>query len=352
MFGLQIAAALFWMAIVPLGVGYSMLLFGKQKKEKQNILYVLALGIAGEYGLYELLFLPFVFANGSFRVLTFVFAGISLVAALAGFWLVGIPQIKLKPGTGQGFTRKGWTRDPLFWVVAALVLIQILAVVLWAAPDPDDYFYIGLSSVAISQDTLMSVQPYGGIYGQPVSIRYVMSALPLYQGSIGFLSFGLHPAIVCHTLFAIVYYPVAYGLYALLGRKLLPEGKSVYPYLIFLGMLEIFGGYYNLSAQSFFITRIWQGKALLVTFILPFLWYQIVAAWQREKGTFDFIITGILMIAAVFVGQTAMILVLPVAGVLTVACMIKRFKVTKILAVLATSLPVPLIYLIFMQFWQ
>ena len=345
MFGLQIVAALFWMAVMPLGVGYTMLLLGRQKREKQNILYVLALGIAGEYGLYELLFLPFVFANGSFRVLTFVFAGISLVAALAGFCMVGIPQMR----TVQGID---WIRNPLFWVVAALVLIQILAVVLWAAPDPDDYFYIGLSSVAISQDTLMSVQPYGGIYGQPVSLRYVMSALPLYQGSIGFLSFGLHPAIVCHTLFAIVYYPIAYSLYAFLGRKLLPEGKSVYPYLIFLGMLEIFGGYYNLSAQSFFITRIWQGKALLVTFILPFLWYQIVTAWQREKGAFDFIITGILMIAAVFVGQTAMILVLPVAGVLAVACMIKRFKVTKILAVLATSLPIPLIYFMFMKFWQ
>ncbi len=79
----------------------------------------------------------------------------------------------------------------------------------------------------------------------------------------------IHPTVLVHSVLPFFLVLLSYlSYFRLLGhfvdRKYLPIG------MIFLSMFHIFGAYSEQSQGVFLLTRIWQGKSLLLHLLLPY----------------------------------------------------------------------------------
>lgn len=351
----QYGLAFFWMCIIPLlsgGIFWKIL----WKDRSFVIISFMSCGLVLNYGVYQILAMAFVLMDGSFRILTWIYIGISLFMAVWGalgwyrcFSMMQKPETK-KDSTGRKETYHFY-KDPYFLMGAALVAAQVIVILVMATPDKDDAFYTGLSSMCISNDYVLKYSAYDGAMQLPIESRYVMSALPVYQASLSLMCKRLHTLIICHNLYPLFYMPLAYGIYCMLADKLMEKKEDLGKFLLFFAFLHMFGNYYVFSPENFLITRIWQGKALFVTIGLPFIWYFMNRAWEQESirealPYWSLVTFG--LIACAFMGETGLYLNFLVVGVLAIANLIVKKKWKNCLLAAASLLPEVLLMAIFL----
>ncbi|MBD5544058.1 MAG: hypothetical protein HDR01_07455 [Lachnospiraceae bacterium] len=326
----QYGLAFFWMCIIPLLAGG---MFVKILAEQKGFLVVSAMGtgLVLNYGVYQIAAMIFVLLDGSFRLLSWIYIGASMIMALLGVygWYCYFKKqsgSKRKEGSGKEYK---CYKDPYFLMGAALVAVQVLVILVMSTPDKDDAFYTGLSSMCLSYDYVLKYSAYDGLMQMPIETRYIMAALPVYQASLSLMSKGLHTLIICHNLYPLFYMPLSYGLYCMLAHKLTNKKEDLGKFLLFFAFLHMFGNYYVFSPENFLITRIWQGKALFITISLPYVWYFMNRAWEKESTKeampYWFLVAAGLL-AGAFMGETGLYLNFLVTGVSALANLIVRGK--------------------------
>lgn len=330
---LQYGLAFFWMCIIPFLSGG---LFAKILARHKGFLLVsaMATGLVLNYGIYQAVAMIFVLIDGSFRLLTWIYIGASLILAAGGAfgWLC---YFRNQRSGKRAFLKSSsdyrFYRDPYFIMGIAFVTVQIVVILVMSTPDKDDAFYTGLSSMCLSYDYVLKYSAYDGLMQMPIETRYIMAALPAYQASLTLMTKGLHTLIICHNLYPLFYMPLAYGLYCMLADKLMGKREDLGRFLLLFAFLHMFGNYYVFSPENFLITRIWQGKALFVTIGLPYIWYFINRAWEQESVKESLPYWFLVMMgltASAFMGETGLYLNFVVTGVLSLANLIvrKRWK--------------------------
>ena len=136
--------------------------------------------------------------------------------------------------------------------------------------DDDDTFYVGSATVAVQTDSLFK---YSGTTGEEnlenQLSRYRLGPFPIYLAVISKV-IDTHPAIVAHTILPIILVPLVYIIYGLIGKELFKEDeKKVFYFLLIMNIINLWGNYSIRNNFSFFLLRIWQGKAVLANVILP-----------------------------------------------------------------------------------
>lgn len=322
MFVLQFFLAVIYMLLVPYLIG-RLCLVGEKRQMPDLFVWTMAIGILVSYAIYEIIALVFISFDLSFRLLSAVFAICTCFLAMLGIvftvwpreiWIrdieVGeLPKESLK-------TKERFKIDIWFLLGILLIGIQILAILLWATPDKDDAFYSGLSSICLMQDSVLKTDAYTGSLVRGIGKRYAISALPAYQATLTLLTNGLHHLIITHNLFPLFYMPFSYAMLYSIGKDLLPmdlakqhKGKILFS----LALMHMIGNYYVFSPENFLVTRIWQGKALFVTFSIPAIWWfssktiakmQYTNGWQVRNWFFLMLI----LISSTFMGETGLYL--------------------------------------------
>ncbi len=348
---LQGCLVFFLMCLVPYLIGRAML-HRKRSADGDGVSYTLSAGLMVSWTLYEILALVLQKMGCGFRVLSMTYL---LVTAL--FALVG--AVCVWKEDGKGFAKKIVTIGrPDEYMIAAfvLILIQIGAILIMATPDMDDAFYSGLSSISLSKDCILEWDAYEGGMTNPISRRYMISALPIWQASLSLYS-GLHHLVITHNLFPLFYMPLAYGLYYRLGKRFLQkEGKlgAQGKFLFFFALMHMIGNYYVFSPENFLVTRMWQGKALFAAIGIPTLWLcgqealfaeeTMPKAWRARQ----WILLGCVLLACTFMGETGLFLGPFLLGCQTLAacCVTKKWK--KILPAVLCCVPEVLLFVIYL----
>lgn len=320
----QIILATIHMCLIPYLIGY-LILPGREKAEAPVFALRLAGGLMASYALYEVLALMCGCMGKGLRFVTKAFLLLTVLLAVLGLvlWIRN-----RKPGAFKPVL----PRDPYMIAACVLVIIQIAAILFMATPDKDDAFYSGLSSMSLSYDYLLEYDAYSGQMNEPISARYALSALPLYQASLSLLSAGLHHLFISHNLFPLFYMPLAYALYYCIAKRLFEkegiegaQGKFMFCF----SLMHMIGNYYVFSPENFLVTRMWQGKALFAALGIPFLWHYAELALScssravkvKRAETFKYwgrVLCGLL--AAAFMGETGLYL-----GVFMLACQTLAF---------------------------
>lgn len=264
----QVILATIHMCVIPYLIG-CLILPGREKAEAPVFALRLAGGLMVSYALYEVLALLCGHMGRGLRFLTKIFLLLTVFLAVLGL----VSRIRNRKA---GMLKLMLPRDPYMIAACILVMIQIAAILFMATPDKDDAFYSGLSSMSLSYDYLLEYDAYSGQMNEPVSARYVLSALPLYQASLSLLSAGLHHLFISHNLFPLFYMPLAYALYYCIAKRLFEkegmegaQGK----FMLCFSLMHMIGNYYVFSPENFLVTRMWQGKALFAALGIPFLWH-------------------------------------------------------------------------------
>lgn len=320
---ISILLILFWMGVIPLCVGLWPV--GLLPEKRRSIGMVLVIGYVCSIALFECLYLIFVLLGStSSKNLTIVFSIVILIVAIVS-GILGRRQFAICLQNWKGMK----------WSVPAVLFLLVLAVQLVMAgimqvSDGDDAFFVATANIAAQTDSMNVFLPYTGIATPDLDIRHVFSGLPIWIAALSKLT-HVHAAIMCHLVLGEVVLLIHYAILLEIGRGLFEEWDHVWLFSFVAGFFNIFANVSLFTAQTFLLTRTWQGKTMLANVAIP-LCFLLLLILYREK-TDKRSIVGISLLLAVtylFAGTcatTGFILLLPliVVGVVWIL-LLKRVK--------------------------
>ena len=171
-----------------------------------------------------------------------------------------------------------------FWMAVLVIVLQVLMCAAMAHMDADDCFYVAAATTDVHTDSIFAVDPYTGCEYRVLPRRYVLSPFPVFLAVASRLSGGMHPAVMAHMVFPVIFLPMAYMVQYCLAEKMFSgERKAKDIYLLLTACICSFSGYSVYNTGNFQMVRIWQGKAVLASVLLPYLLYLCISIFLEKK---------------------------------------------------------------------
>lgn len=291
----KVILILLWFVCIPFCAG--LIFTGKMKENRESFLLTMFCGYAGMFAVFEIMALPMIFLRLSFTVLRYSYGTVMLLLAAAA----AVRERRRIPALTWGRLHKCRRLPWTCLAAAALIALQIGVYVVGMSTDLDDSFYVGTATTTVETDTMYQYKAYTGNAEKVLPSRYVLSPFPVMLAFYG-EAVGMSPTVVAHTVMPVFFVLLAYGVYALLGQRLFSgDTKSSGMFLCFLALIHMFSYYSVYTQGTFMLIRIWQGKAVLASVLLPALFYFGMRTFQGEPEPGDW--------AALFAVMTACCLV-------------------------------------------
>ncbi len=188
------------------------------------------------------------------------------------------------------------------WFAAiAVIIFETGLLTVRMHTDTDDARFIVDAMEALSKDTMLEYNPITGIYhGIPVGeqVKDLTAPYPLFIALISSLT-GVHPAIMAHTVMPLLYIPLSYLVFSLIGGLLFRDDtKKKGLFIFFLSLIHLFSFETIFSAGYTLLTIIWQGRSIVAMIMLPLTWYLLLKAADSEKvEVSDYMLIGISALA-------------------------------------------------------
>ncbi len=273
--GLTIVLVLF---IIPELLGLFLLRF--LKKENTNLFLAFIMGYVFEFAICQIVTVPYIYMEKTLTELMRVLT--KIIAAICGLSIV-INLTKIKEIFISIFKYIKETPKLLAILTTVLIGLQVYSYVGYMHIDDDDSFYVGTATVAVQTDSLFKYSAATGEENVENQLsRYRLGPFPIYLAIIS-KAIDTHPAIVAHTILPIIFVPLVYMIYGLIGNEIFKKNqKQVYSFLMIMSIINIWGNYSVRTTFSFFMIRIWQGKALLASMILPLIILLFIKAEEND----------------------------------------------------------------------
>lgn len=174
----------------------------------------------------------------------------------------------------------------IFGVLAAvLVLMQAYIPARYEHSDDDDARFIALQVSAVYHDTMYRESPIhadfmywdqGEVKKDLTSPWAMLMAMMAKEGRIA-------PAVLSHTYLPFYLILLCYALYLLIGQSLFRgDWEKSLLFLIFLSVINLAGYTSTHTLASMLLLRIWQGKAVCASFMLPLFFYLFYQILRRD----------------------------------------------------------------------
>ena len=296
---LKILGLLFWLLVIPAGLG---LLFRKapvQDQLPENLQttgVTLVIGYLISFTLLEIVGIPvmlFSVYHGYSRMVI-VYAVLQISGAIAGFelWLYRKKKVKkisdaLKEMKSFPWLRREpcdtWEGRILFILFLVLVGFQLYMAFTRASFDGDDAYYVVQALTAQQTDTLYRIDPNRGV-SVPLDARHALALFPVWQAFIGTMC-GIHATIVAHSVAPLLLIPLTYLIYYEIGRELFCNKKRLLPmFMALMALWQMFGNVSIYTAETFFLTRTWQGKSFAGNFIVPAVFWIFLCLFREDES--------------------------------------------------------------------
>lgn len=271
------------------------------------------------FAVFELVSVPFILLERSFTEVVIVYSLVTLGILGLSVWFGRdlLKEFASRNRWKKGFLRmSGWTR--LGWVVAVLLIgAQLVAAVALEYYDGDDSYYVAQAVMTDTFDTMYLRDNYTG-YIYPLDARHALSPTPIYIAWMSRIS-GIHPTIISHSVLAPIWLLLMYCAYGQLGKRLLAKSREWHPlFLIFLSIWFLFGNVSLYTAETFIMTRTWQGKGLMAGVILPALLLCLIYLGDKKPRLGTWMLFIEVIVSAVFATSVSFMLIPTVVGVAAV----------------------------------
>ena len=261
-----------WLLVIPACIGGIPAAF--VDKQGKSPAFMCISGYMIMWAVFQIICVPCVLLekkyNAMFHYVVYGFGGTALLLAVIGAVLF----VYRRKGEGASFVmNKGESRlnlmERVSWAVfLLLVLVQLAASVVMAYGDGDDAFYVAVSTITESSNTMYKIMPYN-MGGTGLDIRHGLAPFPIWIAFLARIS-GLKTALVAHTAVSTCLIGLAYVIYYKIGQILFRDKKESLPiFLSFAALLVMFGDYSYKTVENFMIARSRQGKAALGSIIVP-----------------------------------------------------------------------------------
>lgn len=292
---LQILAAIFWLILVPFGCG--VYLTSKLPEERHTFGHVFLNGYLVGIALFHCLYLGFLLLGSTnFKALTIVCGVITVIVSV----LSTLAGRKCLKGCKAEFAKKdGLVWRLVFWLAIVFQLGMRLS---QQISDGDDAFYIATATAAVDSNTMNLIQPYTGVVTPDLDLRHAFSSGPLWLAFLSEVT-GIHPAVMAHSVLALVLIVLHYLIILGIAKVLFPDRrKEQYVLGCIVALFNVYGFVSIYTAQTFMLTRTWQGKSMFANLFIPavfmlLLW--LISLKKKEKicRTY-YVVAGIVLFGA------------------------------------------------------
>lgn len=279
------------------------------------------------FSVFELVSVPFILLQRSFTEVVVVYSLVIAILSLLSLWKAGKVM--------KDFTRyimgirELHILARLCWgLVILLIGAQMAAAVFLEYYDGDDAYYVAAAVATDLFDSMYLRDNYTG-YLYQLDIRHALSPVPVYQAWLSRVS-GIHPAMIAHSVLAPIWLLLMYSVYQQIANRLFPKKREYRPlFMVFLAMWFVFGNISIYTAETFAMTRTWQGKGLMAGIVIPALFLCLLYLCDRKRTKGMWCLFVMVIITSVFATSISFMLVPTVVGVaaLLIALREKRFKV-------------------------
>ena len=335
---------LFWMFIIPCIMGLGILKF--DKKGNKNILLAIVLGFFAELLVFEILSIPMTFLKCSFNTLRNTWLIIVLIFTAISIFVNRKDYKEIFKQNIDEFKKLPKVLTITFFI---LVLIQCYFPFKYMHQDYDDSNFVAKATIAIDTNSLFVYDDAGYEYdGFPT--RQILSQFPHFTASIATLC-DVHPTILAHTLFPVVFVVMMYAFYYVFGMTLFKKDQTkAMMFLNILAIAFIFGSYSRYTNFVRIAYRAWQGKSILANITLPFIWYVFMEYIGKENSKFGWMILGISLLGSITLSSMALILPTITVFLLLFVYAIKDKKIVYIMSIGACVILCLVFLLIYLKF--
>lgn len=259
-----------------------------------RLLHAWVLGFATMLAVSQLILVPLVAlgqtlttAVGIYKAVLQILSLIAFVMLLRDkeFWGTKLPALTEKrPREKKQEKRNGWCVT--FAVIAGvMIFMQAYIPARYEHSDDDDARFIAEQVSAVVHDTMYVESPIDAdfMYWNQGEVRKdLTSPWAMFMAMNAKLS-GIAPAILSHTYAPFFFIILCYAVYTLIGQALFKQDwEKTFLFLIFLSVIHLAGYTSTHTLASMLLLRIWQGKAMCASFILPLLFYLFYQIMQKE----------------------------------------------------------------------
>ena len=286
---------------------------------------------------FELTAVPFILLEKSFTSLVVTYTILIAILLAVSIWqgrqVFDMLLSNMKDGFKQPVSVKiGWI------VVFVLIAAQMAYAILYEYYDGDDAYYIATAVLADGFDTMYLRDAYTG-YIYDLDARHAFSPTPIYQAWLSRLS-GIAPATVAHSVLAPVWLMFMYCIYAQIGNRLLWNKKNYRPvFMILIAVWFMFGNISLYTAETFAMTRTWQGKGMMAGMVIPALLLCLIYLAQEECSKGMWILLVCVIVSAVFATSISFMIVPTVVGTSAVLTGIRNHSIKHLLKMIACCIP-------------
>lgn len=335
---IKIVLAVIILIIVPYMLGNSVL--GVLKLEL-TLSKSYVTGLVTIWALCQMITVPLVLLKKSFVIVVVVLSVIVLAICVYGIIKKSFAGFIIK---ANNMTEKVALLVMLLTIGALLAITAIMQ-----HTDADDSRFVVNAVDIVRTNKMFLTNP---ATGQELSIwegelfKDITSPWAVFIACCAKLT-GIHPTIMAHTILPLVLTLAVCVVYWMLSEVFL-SGKTVYK-CIFVCMtllINVYGYYSVYSAETFTITRIWQGKAVVASLGIPLIF--LISMWiyenTKQRGLYILLfVTSLAM--CLMSGMGIIISAIMIGCVAFVYCIMKK-DLSVLFKIGVSAVPCVLYYLI------
>lgn len=299
--------ALILLGAVPFFMGNAVCEMLKMKKSIAELYFW---GMVVWWAVFQLITVPAVFLKASFSVVIVGVSSVMILIYLYGVYKKKFPSFLIK-------TNK--TNEKVFAFLAVLIVFLFLIFsLLGQHGDADDSRFVVNAVDICRTNRLFLTDP---VTGQELSswtgelIKDLTAPWAVFVAYCAKIT-TIHPTIMAHTVLHFVLNVLAICLWEMYAQEFFENDivhKSIF--VILAVLLNIYGSFSVYSAECFFITRLWQGKAVVAAIGIPAMVLLCIRIYKADRPGKYIIMLGLMNLAMCLMSGMGI-----VTGALVIGC--------------------------------
>ena len=306
---LNIILIIIWALIVPYLAGRLLSIWAGSNATGLKIGMNLSYGFMVMCLFFVIPAIPMIFFHVPFHVLKYTWV-LLMAAVCAASVILSVRTLRKKTAQplkadepeGEDSTKGADILTVCIWIASIILIVfETGLLTVRMHTDTDDARFIVDAMEALSKDTMLEYNPITGIHhGIPVGeqIKDLSAPYPIFIALISSLT-RVHPAIMAHTVMPLLFIPLSYVIFNMIGGVIFREDiKKKGMFLFFLSLIHLFSFETIYSAGYTLLTIIWQGRSIVAMIMLPLTWYLLLKMGDKDGAEVkDYVLIGISAVA-------------------------------------------------------
>lgn len=219
------------------------------------------------------------------------------------------------------------------------MLLQALYVTLSFVSNDDDAFYVASAQTSLDTNTMYAINPYTGDLFGSFPARYVLSPFPMFTAFMAKVV-GVNAPTMAHSLLPLLLILLVYVVYDIWARLLFSENRQAQTIFMFFVMVVLsFANYTTHARGMMMFPRIWQGKAVLATILLPLILVLGMRMVSHSYNRMEWCYLFLVMVSSCFVSSMGIMLAVIEIGICGLLAALRHRKVKQLIYTVLCCMP-------------